>query len=102
MSEKYTLRSCREYTMKLIELVKAGKEIDMTQTNSYYGRFYTIVVKDESQETSTDAATSAVVVNEAVVKTVSEDKVSETTKEQVPQEEADEAKKPVGRKSSKK
>lgn len=58
--------NCRAYTEKLIELVKAGKEIDMNLTNSMFGRFYTIVVKaDEAEAKPTVAEKATNVVEEA-------------------------------------
>ena len=66
MVEKYTLMNCRAYTEKLIELVKAGKEIDMNLTNSMFGRFYTIVVKaDETEDKPAIAEKATNVVEEA-------------------------------------
>jgi ribosomal protein L44E len=59
MVEKYTLMNCRAYTEKLIELVKAGKEIDMNLTNSMFGRFYTIVVKADGAEAKPTVAEKA-------------------------------------------
>ena len=93
--EKYTLRNCLDYTKKIIELTKAGKEIDLSLTRSYYGKTYTIVVKQD--EIVKDNAPAADVVDEATVDSGAEDSVQEETKEQVAQEEADEAKKPVAR-----
>ena len=61
MVEKYTLMNCRAYTEKLIELVKAGKEIDMNLTNSMFGRFYTIVVKADEAKPAEPVQQEAVV-----------------------------------------
>lgn len=89
MIKKLSLNNSRAYTLKLIELVKAGFEIDMTQTGTFYGRIYTIAYED--------GVSAPVVADEAIADSVPEIEVQEAVEEQSPQEEADEAKKPVGR-----
>lgn len=88
-----------DYTKKLIELVKEGKEIDLTQTRTYYGKIYTIVVKQDN--------VADVVVDETPAEVVAEAKVSEEVEVEALQAEDNEAKeasnvakKTTGRKAS--
>ena len=102
MIKKISLNNSRDYTIKLIELVKAGYEIDMTKTGTFYGRIYTIAFEDGVEETVAESVQSDIVADEKVADSVSEDKVSEEAKEPVSQaEDSAKAKKPVGRKASK-
>lgn len=113
MIKKISLNNSRDYTIKLIELVKAGYEIDLTKTGTFYGRIYTIAYEDGIEETAAESVQSDIVVDEKAADSVSEDKVSEEAKEPVSQAEDNEAekassvakhataKKPVGRKASK-
>ena len=99
MIKKLSLNNSRAYTLKLIELVKAGFEIDMSATGTFYGRIYTIAYEDGVKQD----VPAPVVVDETPSKVDSEDNVQEQTEEQVPQAEANEAEKaPVarGRKAS--
>ena len=98
MIKKISLNNSRDYTIKLIELVKAGYEIDMTKTGTFYGRIYTIAYEDGVEETVAKSDEPAIVADEKVADSVSEDKVSEEVSQA---EDFAKAKKPVGRKASK-
>jgi hypothetical protein len=92
MIKKLSLNNSRAYTLKLIELVKAGFEIDMTQTGTFYGRVYTIAYEDGvKQDVPADS-----VVDKGVGKSLTDTDVPEQTEEQVPQTE-DTEKAPVAR-----
>jgi hypothetical protein len=85
--------------LKLIELVKAGFEIDMSATGTFYGRIYTIAYEDGVKQD----VPAPIVVDEISAKVDSEDAVQKTVEEQVPQEEDTKAEKaPLarGRKAS--
>jgi hypothetical protein len=44
-----------EYTKAIIELTKAGVEIDMAHTRSVFGRLYTVAYYEAEQEASLEA-----------------------------------------------
>jgi hypothetical protein len=97
MIKKLSLNNSRAYTLKLIELVKAGFEIDMSATGTFYGRIYTIAYEDGVKQD----VPAPVVVDKGVGKSLADTDVPEQTEEQVPQTE-DTEKAPVarGRKTS--
>jgi hypothetical protein len=81
-------RNLRDYSKKLVELVKDGYDVQLDHCIAMFGKLYTIKYYDKDGDIKSD-----VVADEAASDTVAEIKVSEEDQEQVAQEEVVEAEK---------
>jgi hypothetical protein len=54
-SKKVTMYSMPDFVGKIVELTKAGKEIDLNWTRASYGLSYTVAYFDEATESVTES-----------------------------------------------
>jgi hypothetical protein len=94
-------RNLRDYSKKLVELVKDGYDVQLDHCIAMFGKLYTIKYYDK--ETVEDTPKSGVVAYEVPAEVVAEAEVSEEAKEPVVQEEVVEAEKaaPVAKPATK-
>ena len=59
-SKKVTMYSMPDFVGKIVELTKAGKEIDLNWTRASYGLSYTVAYFDEATESATESVATDV------------------------------------------